>query len=239
MPPLPFLALLLQTVAPPADDPRLWEDPPTEMIDFLGRRRLCAELPEPAERDADYRREAERLRCAGLPVEERAWRARYAGQPDVLRWIDRDPLGFHLNSILISAWHGPPGAYVRRVEQRGIDVQTGRPYHLVIDGQTDSNWVRITASYLDRPERSFTLDARRFPWLDLQSLEVSLGTPPREGWLHLTMRYGERRGYCAIGETDDRPQVVVIFERERIMGQRSERPNCEAVWTDLTDAAAR
>jgi hypothetical protein len=234
-----LLLLAVQAPAPLSDDPRFWDDPPTAMIDFLGRRRLCAELPEPADRDAGYRQEAARLQCAGLPTEERGWRTRYAGQPDVLRWIDRDPLGFHLNSIVISAWHGPPGAHVRRVEQRGIDAQTGRPYHLVVDGQTDSNSVRITASYLDRPERSFTLDARRVPWLDLQSLEVSVGTPPLEGRLHLAMRYGEPRGYCGIGETDDRPQVVVSFERERIIAQRSERTNCQADWTDLTDAAAR
>ena len=235
---LPLL-LAAQAAAPPADDPRLWDDPPTEMIDFLGRRRLCAELPEPEDRDAAYRQEAERLQCAALPAEEGSWRARYAGEPDVLRWIDRDPLGFHLNGILISAWDGPPGAYVRRVEQRGIDTQTGRPFHLVVDGQTDSSRVRITASYLDRPERSFTLDARLLPWLDLQSLQVSLGTPPRGGQLYLRMHYGAQRGYCAVGETDDRPEVVVIFDRERILAQRSERTNCGTVWTDLADAAGR
>jgi hypothetical protein len=235
-----LLLLAAQTATPAADDPRFWDDPPTEMIDFLGRRRLCAQLPEPADREAGDRREAERLQCAALPAEERGWRARYAGNAEVLRWIDRDPLGFHLNSILISVWHGPPGALPMRIEQTGVDARSREPYHLVIDAGADGGrFTRITASYADHQPRSFTLENSRLPWLDLQSLQVMLGTPPTPGRLYVRMRYGYPRGYCQINEEDDRPLVQIVFDNNEIRASRSEQPNCQPVTTDLTDAAAR
>jgi hypothetical protein len=236
---LPLL-LAVQAAAPPADDPRLWEDPPTEMVDFLGRRLLCAQLGEPAARDAGALQEAERLQCAALPVEERAWRARYAGRPNVLRWIDRDPLDFHLNEILVSVWHGPPGALPMRIEQRGADARTGQPYHLVVDAGVDGGRsTRITASYATHAERSFTVDNARVPRLDLQSLQLMLGTHAGRDEFHVVMRYGYFRGYCQIGAEDDRPMLQLVFLADRVSGYRTDRTNCESIGSALPDAAAR
>ena len=233
---LPLL-LAAQAAAPPADDPRLWEDPPTEMVDFLGRRRLCAELPEPEHRDADYRGEAERLQCAALPAEEHGWRARYAGNAEVLRWIDRDPRGFHLNSVLVNAWHGPPGALPRWIEQRGVDARTGQPYHLVVDAGVDGGRsTRITASYATHPARSFTVDNARLPRLDLQSIQLMLGTHAGRDEFHVIMRYGYFRGYCELGDEDDRPRLQLVFLADGVSGYRTDRTNCVSVGSNLPDA---
>jgi hypothetical protein len=238
---LPLL-LAAQAAAPAPDDPRLWDNPPTEMIDFLGRRRLCAELGQPDHRDASDQAAAERWRCAPLSTEERTWRARYADNAQVRAWLDLDPRRFSLNNVSIHAWHGPPRAETRRVEQNGVDARTGQSYHLVIDAGVDGGRrIRVTASFAELAPRSFTLDAAVVPFLDLQSLTVALGAlPVRRDRLYVMMRYGELRGYCSLDADDDRPEVSIVFERDTIRASRLGEPvNCEAVWTDLPDAAAR
>src|SRR5262245_39291903 len=130
-----LLLLAAQAAAPSAaDDPRSWNNPPIELVDFLGRRRLCAELGAPEGRGAGERQEAERLHCAALPAEERIWRAHYAGNAPVLRWIDLDPRGFHLNGIIVRMWDGPPTARPQHIVQRGRD-QRGRRFRLVINSR--------------------------------------------------------------------------------------------------------
>lgn len=218
----------------------MWDNPPTEMVDFLGRRRLCGELPEPEHRDAGYRQEAQRLRCASLPEEERGWRARYAGNAAVLRWLDLEPERFRLNNVVISAWDGPPAARPRRIEQSGVDARTGEPYRLVIVTDGNHGRTRITASFAGIPQRSFTLDDHQIPLLDLQSLRVALGTPPvRRPRLYLMLRYGEARGYCFLEDEDDRPELQIVFDGDGVRGYRTEGSNCETATTQLPDAAAR
>ena len=236
-----ILALLFaaQPAAPPADDPRLWEDPPTGMVDFLGRRRLCAELGEPKHRDAGERQEAERLQCAALQGEERRWRTRYAADPEVLRWIDRDPLGFHLNGIMVSSWDGPPGAHPQYVEQQGRD-RRGRPFRLVIDRAADGGRLtQVTLRYADWPERIFALNNSRFPLIDLSSIDLAAGEPPREGAFHIFLHFGYPRGYCQAPDRDDRPLIQITFRWDGTSANFADRTNCQFNYVALTDAAAR
>ena len=237
---LPLL-LVLQAAEPSLGAIRNWPDPPTDMVDFLGRRRLCAQLGRPEDRAASDRAEAERLRCAGLPEEERIWRGRYAENAAVRAWLDLDPIRFSLNQITISAWHGPPPALPRRIEQNGVDVRTNEPYRLVVEDTAAANsMTRITASFAGLAPRNFTLDNTHFPLLDLQSLTVALGRRGDRGsLLYVILRYGYPLGYCAMGDQDDRPEVSIVFERERIRASRSQTVNCVTNWTEFSDAAAR
>jgi hypothetical protein len=237
-----IIALLLATQAatPPGKDQRTWDNPPTEMVDFLGRRRLCAELGEPENRNAADRAAAARWRCAALPAEERTWRARYADNAQVRAWLDLDPIRFRLNNVEISGYDGPPPARPRRIEQAGVDARTGQPYRLVIETGPDNRRTRITASFANVPMRSFTLDDRQVPFLDLQSLQVMLGTPPvRRPRLALTLRYGEMRGYCTLEERDDRPEIQIVFDGDGVRGYRTDGINCQTGTTDLPDAGYR
>lgn len=236
-----LLLLAAQTTPPLSADQRMWDNPPIEMIDFLGRGRLCAQLAEPAHRDAGERTAADRWRCAALPGEEQGWRARYADNALVRAWLDLDPIRFRLNDIVVNAWHGPPSAETRRVEQTGVDARTGQGYRLIIDSEADGGRrIRVTASFAGLAPRSFTFDAATVPWLDLQSLQVALGARPARGdMLYVTLRYGELLGYCQLDEDDDRPEVSIVFERERVHGERSERTNCQDSRVDLPDTAAR
>jgi len=237
-----MLSLLLaaQALMPPGSDPRMWDNPPTEMVDFLGRRRLCAQLGEPENYNVGDRAAAERWRCAALPGEERTWRARYANNALVRAWLDLDPIRFTLNNVEINAWHGPLPARPRRIEQAGVDARTGQPYRLVIEAGSGTRQTRITASFANAPTRSFTLDDTQVPFLDLQSLRVMLGTPPvRRPQLYVMLRYGEMRGYCSLEQRDDRSEISIVFEPERVRASRSETINCETNWSDLPDAAAR
>lgn len=235
------LLLAVQAAEPSASDLLNWPDPPTEMVDFLGRRRLCAVLGEPEDRASSDRTEAIRLRCESLPDEERAWRARYADNAAVRAWLDLDPIRFRLNQVVINSWHGPPEALPRRIEQQGVDARTGEPYRLVIESAAAvDGTTRITASFAGLAPRSFTLDNARFPLLDLQSLLVALGRRGERGeLLYVMLRYGYPLGYCSLSDADDRPQVSIAFERERISASRPETINCETSWTELPDAAAR
>jgi len=114
-----LLAALLLTQPAAAPDPA---PPPTEMIDFLGRRRLCLELPAPADRNAAYQAEARRLACTSLASEERMWRDHFRGNAAALAWLDRDPRDFHIPGIImVRGWDGPPGAYVHRMEWTGTE----------------------------------------------------------------------------------------------------------------------
>jgi len=237
---LPLLLAAAQAAAPPGSDPRQWNDPPTAMVDFLGRRQLCKDLGEPEHYAAYERAEAARLRCAGLPAEERAWRARYASDAAVRAWLDLDPSRFQLNQVIINSWHGPPAARPRRIEQHGVD-RAGQPYRLLIERNgAESGTTRITAALPGRAPRSFTLDNARVPLLDLQSLIVAFGPRGARGYqLYVKLRYGYSFGYCSLGEQDDRQEVSILFAGESIRASRSETINCVSNWAELQDGAAR
>jgi hypothetical protein len=224
-----LLAVLAQTLAtplPPGEGDTLADNgPPIEMIDFLGRRRLCAD----ADGDAAER---ERLHCAALAGEERGWRTRFAGDTRALRWLDQAPLEFRMELRLIVTFDGPEPARPRRTEQSGTDGE-GRHYRLTIDAEADGGRsTRIAAAYDGWPERSFTLSNRAFPLIDLQSLEVGVQLLADDRSFRVELRYGHRRGYC--GELgDDREQVTVGFGQIRVSGYATLRTNCQRVYTDI------
>lgn len=231
-----MLALLLaiQTATLPAGDFSRTEVPPAEMIDFLGRRRVCAE-----QREA-YGETSPWLRCADLPAEERNWRRRSAGNATALRWLDLDPAHFRLNSVVVDTWDGAPPARPRRIEQSGVGSQTGQPYHLIVDTEADGGRsTRVTASFANVPVRTFTIDNRAVPEIDPQTVQVMLGTPPSPGGaLTVFIRYGDPRGYCNDAR-DDRPEIQISFASDAVRGYRTDRTNCDMVTTELRDAAAR
>jgi hypothetical protein len=218
---MPFLlaALLLAQPVAAAD----LQPPPAEMIDFLGRRRLCLELPAPGERSAAYQAEARRLACASLGAEERVWRDHYRGNAAVLAWLDRDPRDFRIPGIMVRSGDGPPGAYVHRMEWSGTENGGPAAFHLSIDSDAENGAATlITASYGDVPARTFRIDNGRFPWLDLQSVDAALG----RDLLRVGIRFGYRRGYCAALDEDDRPTLTVRFGRDRIGAAYEDPTNC-------------
>jgi hypothetical protein len=221
--------MLAQPVAAPDPEP-----PPTEMIDFLGRRRLCLELPAPAERNAYDQSEGRRLACASIGSEERVWRDHYRGNAEVLAWLDRDPRGFQVPQIMVS-FDGPPPAYVHRIELSGTDSGGQAPFHLIIDSDAENGGATLfTASYGDAPAHTFRIDNARFPWLDLQSVVTGLRARPPSEYLLVELRFGYRRGYCAIGGGDDRPHLMIRFASDRVTASFEDRTNCAIRSVDLT-----
>lgn len=219
--------LLAQPAAAPEPAP-----PPTEMIDFLGRRRLCLELPTPADRSAAYQAEARRLACASLVSEERMWRNHARGNTVALAWLDRDPRDFRIpGTIMVRSGDGPPGAYVHRMEWAGTENGGPVPFRLSIDSDAENGAATlVTASFGDGPARTFRIDNARFPWLDLQSVSAALASDI----LRVGVRFGYRRGYCADQDGDDRPRLTVRFMRDRITASFEDRTNCEVRNVDLT-----
>ena len=192
-----LFASLLAALAQPAAAPEPGQ-PPEEMIDFLGRRSLCLELParRPSARLADQA-EWRRLACAALPSEERRWRDRYRGNAAVSAWLDQDPRNFRLPSVTVSGWDGPPPAYVHRMEWTGTESGGPAAFHLAIDSDAENGAATsFTASYGDVPARTFRH----------RQCALSLARPAErharrsERWPRLSpvdIRFGYRRGYCA------------------------------------------
>ena len=63
------------------------------MIDFLGRRRECAQLrrnrePEHLDEDHDWRR----LECSRIAAEESELRRRHSADASAMRWFDAQPI---------------------------------------------------------------------------------------------------------------------------------------------------
>lgn len=223
-----LLAALLLAQPAAAPDPA---PPPEEMVDFLGRRRLCLDLPPPGERADSDQAEWRRLACASLASEERYWRDHYRRNAAALAWLDHDPRDFRVPGIMVSGWHGPPGAYVHRMEWTGTENGGPAPFHLSIDSDAENGSATLfTASYGDVPARTFRIDNSRFPWLDLQSVSAALGSD----LLHVDIRFGYRRGYCADQDEDDRPRVAIRFGRDRVIASFEDRTNCEVRNVDLT-----
>lgn len=223
-----LLAALLLAQPAAAPDP---VPPPEEMIDFLGRRRLCLELPAPSERTNHHQSEWRRLACSSLASEERAWREHYRGNPAVLGWLDRDPRDFQVPGVIVvRSWDGPPGAYVHRMEWTGTENGGPAPFRLSIDTDSESGAATsITASFGDAPARTLRIDNARFPWLDLQSASAALGS----GILRVDIRFGYRRGYCAHRDEDDRPRLTIRFARDRVGASFEDATNCTFRNVDL------
>jgi hypothetical protein len=216
-----LLAALLFAQPAAALDP---EPPPTEMIDFLGRRRLCLALPTP--RNALDQSEARRLACASIASEERTWRDHYRGNSAALAWIDHDPRGFRVPGITVSG-DGPPPAYVHRIELSGTESGGPTPFHLSIDSDAENGGATLfTASFGDVPARTFRIDNARFPWLDLQSVVTGLRRPSPDAYLRVELRFDYRRGYCAELDQDDRPHLTLYFYRDRVTANYEDRTNC-------------
>ena len=248
-----LLALLVQAVAPPVlspapplIDPRTVtlpsrdgsgdaleeigrNDPAHELIDFLGRRRICAEGAEPEERPL--------LRCSALADEERAWRARYAGDEDTLRWLDQAPHLFRIEPRLWVTFDGPVTVQANIVEQNGTD-ERGRRYRLSIDRDADGGRsTRITASYGRWPARSFTLSNNAFPLIDLQSLEVGSSSFPSDPYLNVRLSYSYSRRYCDPFNHRQRPEVNVTFKSNRVHASNTQYLNCDRIEAPVADAA--
>lgn len=222
------MMLLLALIASVAQVAAEAPPPPEEMIDFLGRRRLCIELPAESERSAAERAEWRRLACASLASEEARWRERYRRDADARAWLDRDPRDFRVTgSIVVSSWDGPPGAYVHRMEWTGTEEGGPASFRLVIDTDAENGAATVfTASYADLPARTFRIDNARFPWLDLQSVHAALGSRAPRDELHVDLRFGYRRGYCPDADADDRPRLTILFRRDRIAASYEDRTNC-------------
>lgn len=214
-----LLALLFAQPAA-APDP---EPPPMEMVDFLGRRRLCLDLPAPAEGAAADQAEWRRLACGSLASEERIWRDHYRSNEAALAWLDRDPLYFRVPGITVRSREGPPGAYVHRMEWIGTENGGPAQFRLAIDSDAEHGAATlITASWGDVPARTFRIDNANFPWLDLQSVAAALAGDH----LRVDIRFGYRRGYCADREADDRPRLTLRFARDRVSASIEDRTNC-------------
>jgi hypothetical protein len=228
------LALLALLPQPPAAAPEP-APPPEEMIDFLGRRRLCLELAPPAERNAFEQAEGRRLACDALPSEERHWRDHYRGNVEVSAWLDQDPRNFRLPVISVSGYDGPPAAYVHRMEWTGTESRGPAAFHLAIDTDAENGAATLfTASYGDVPARTFRIDNARFPWLDLQSVTAHLGSGGARDYLHVDIRFGYRRGYCALLDEDDRPRLSIVFHQDRVSASYQDRTNCRTDFVSLT-----
>jgi hypothetical protein len=221
-----LLSPLLAAQAAAAPEP---EPPPTEMVDFLGRRRLCLALPAPAERNAFDLSEARRLACASIAAEERVWRDHDRGNANALAWLDRDPRDFRVPGLMVSGYDGPPSSYIHRIELSGTDSRGQAPFHLDIDSDAENGGATVfTLSYGDVPARSFRIENAHFPWLDLQSVRTAMSAPSPGGYFTVELRFGYRRGYCPAPEEDDRPRLRIRFARDRVSALFEDRTNCQS-----------
>jgi len=210
------------------------EPPPEEIVDFLGRRRLCLDLPAPAERSDFHQSEWRRLACGSLASEEQSWRERYRGNSGALAWLDRDPRDFRVPGIMVSGHDGPPATFVHRIELAGTENRGPTPFHLSIDSDAENGGATLfTASWGDVPARTFRIDNARFPWLDLQSVDTALTTQGANAHLRVDLRFGYRRFYCAGEDEDDRPRLTIRFARDRISAAFQDRTNCATRSVDL------
>lgn len=180
-----------------------------------------------------------RFRCAALTGEERALRTRFAGDAAALRWLDEAPLAFRMRDRFIARFDGPVPTRIRTIEQSGVD-RNGRSYRLAIDSRAGGGRsTRITATYGTAPERQFTLSNRVFPLLDLSTLKVGASEIPGLPSLALELNYGHPRRYCPERNYVSRPWVTIIFEPGRVRGRDTRRNNCQHIYVEITDVAAR
>jgi hypothetical protein len=214
-----------------------WPEPPEEMVDFLGRRQLCGYVQQGPEQSVGDRIAWARLNCASLPQEESEWRARYASNEDVRRWLDQDPNDFQMPTVYVSGYHGPPPADARHLLLSGQSYDTGSTFRLSVDHEAQrGRYTTFTASFAGLAPRTFAVDNERFPGVDLQSIAVSLGRSGPGEVLIVELRSGYERGYCSINEQDDRPRLTIYFRRSEIQAWYQDRTNCRTDSRDLPNA---
>ena len=229
--------LALSAALHPTDPTWDWPEPPEDMVDFLGRRRLCLDVPEASRRSPGDRREWARLSCATLPQEEAGWRSRYASDDNARRWLDLDPQEFHMPTILVSGYDGPPGANIRQIVLEGRAFDTGLPLRLSVDRDArDGRYTIFTVTFADVTPRSFAVDNERFPYIDLQSVRVAFGRARPNEQVIVELKFGYPRGYCSVNEEDDRPTLTIRFDRSETEASYQDRVNCRTDHEDLPNA---
>lgn len=246
--PIGFGALAALLVSPavghaPVPDPEAQRrlelgEPPGDMIDFLGRRRECAErAPRPGEPrppETDLRHAW--LRCGDLAREEDGLRRRYAEHAVAMAYLDQAPSEFELGRIFALSRHGPP-AIVERSEFSGTDLSGRVRWTLEVDGRADGGRATsVTVSWGEHPRRTIYLDNIALPYLDTFPEAVELIVDPDEGRLMVELKYGFRRGWCGNIDPDDRPTVSIQFWRERIAVYVHDMANCASDSYEEVDA---
>jgi hypothetical protein len=202
------------------------------MVDFLGRRRLCARL-EDYQGTRGYRAERERLSCATLAREEEQWRARIAGDEIALAWLAVPPHRFRLQDILVETREYQQWAKPHRVELAGSDLEGNNPFRLLVEIRPRGS-VSFFLADGRRPRRRLTLPLAGLPLLDLRTLQVWVNPRAPDEAFSIDARFGYERGYCAVNVEDDRPRLKVYFPREgKAEASIEDRTNCETAWIDL------
>ena len=219
-----------------AVQPDIETGPPEDMIDFLGRRKECADLaPEagealPAPPPGSWR---EWLRCETLSAEEQALRRRYGSDTRAIAFLNKAPSDFRSEAITVHTYDGPPPARVEHAEQRGVDADGRIPWRMVLDREAaEGRATAVTVSWGSYPGRTIYLDNQMFPWLDLSSAWVAIRGRPEEA-LNIEMRYGAVRGWCGDVDRDDRSRVSVSFTPEGVQVSRQDRTNCNSNYEEL------
>lgn len=223
-----------------ATPPEIAVEPPDDMIDFLGRRRECAEFaPEPGEtlRPPPVGSRREWWRCEALPDEERALRRRYSGNATATAFLNQAPSEFRLDRIVTYIHDGSRPGKVEHAEQRGFDASGRIPWEMVLDLQaSQGRATSVAVSWSAQPSRTIYLDNRMFPGLDLSSAWVAVREAPRES-IDIEMRYGSGRGWCGDVDRDDRPRVSIHLGPEGVEVFRQERTNCNTNFDRLEPGA--
>jgi hypothetical protein len=216
----------------PAEVRDIRPDPPEEMIDFLGRRRLCSSLRGDNRRGAAEWRRARS--CDALADEEQRWRQMQADNPVAMAWLNDDPRQFELGVIVASSYHGPPGVRLSHVDQEGVDPVSGLPVELHVDAQAESGrYVRITAAWGDVSARTVQFPVSEFPYFDPGSIWMALGSTDPDGGLLVEARYALPRGYCGNIDEDDRPRLSIHFTRTAVTASRQTMRNCNGDYSDV------
>ena len=225
-----MLVLAALLAAPPPSPPAYEPQPPEDTIDFLGRRSECLALRQMFDGEAPSRspfREAEwrRLRCDAVGGEEADLRRRHRGDQAYIAALDRHPERFELGAIIATAFNGGV-AMLQRMELSGTGTR-GTSFRVTFDKTASDGRATAVQAFLNgRPAGRAMLDNRRFDYIDLESVTVSLGRagPP----LYVEFRYGHPRPYCF--ENDDaRPLVKLIFSEDgRIEATEMPFVNCGA-----------
>ena len=214
--------------------------PPAGIIDFLGRRKECADwAPEPGEvlPEPPAGSRLEWLRCATLPAEEQELRRRYAGDTGAMTFLDQAPGDFRSNTIIVTTNDGPPLARVEHAEQRGLDASGRIPWQIVLDRQAAGGGdTEVTVSWGSYPARTIYLDNQLFPELDITSALVAIMERPYEA-LNIELRYGFVRGWCGYVEGDDRSRVAMIFRPASVEVSRHDRTNCNAGYEQVAPSS--